>query len=103
MRNLFLIALASLATAGAASAQTVSYSFSPADTAARPAASVIVDGVSYRCGEDNVCIGSGRGEDQPATRACRRLVARVGAVSAFTWRGQALSAEQIATCNASAA
>lgn len=60
----------------------------------------IIDGATWRC-EGGVCVASG-GANQPALRACRRVVARLGAVSAFTWRGQELGAEELAQCNASA-
>lgn len=59
---------------------------------------VIIDGASWRC-EAQTCVATG-GAEQPAARACRRVVARIGKVSAFTWKGQALSAEQLAACNA---
>ena len=58
----------------------------------------IVDGATWSC-EGATCTASG-GASQPPARACRRVVARIGKVSAFTWRGTALSAEQLATCNA---
>ncbi|WP_431307593.1 CC_3452 family protein, partial [Brevundimonas denitrificans] len=52
----------------------------------------------WRC-DGATCTASG-GANQPATRACRRVVARFGAVSSFSYKGVALSAEQIAACNA---
>ena len=61
----------------------------------------IIDGATWRCAQ-GVCMASG-GSNQPAVRACRRVVARLGAVSAFSWKGQDLSAEQLAECNAAAA
>ena len=36
----------------------------------------------------------------PFAAACRRVVARFGAVSSFSYKGVALTAEQIAACNA---
>ena len=45
------------------------------------------------------CTASG-GSEPPATRACRRIVQRLGPVTAFSWKGVALTAEQIAVCNA---
>lgn len=102
MRNLILAAACGLAFAGAASAQTPAQSFTLQNVAATPADPLVLDGVSWRCGADNVCVGTGRGEEQPATRACRRLVARVGAVASFTWRGRTLTADQLAACNAAA-
>lgn len=59
---------------------------------------VIVDGATWSC-EGSSCTASG-GANQPATRACRRAVARIGKVTAFSWKGTALSAEQLAVCNA---
>ncbi|MES2835290.1 MAG: hypothetical protein V4707_11340 [Pseudomonadota bacterium] len=68
-------------------------------TLAAPAQTrTIVDGATWSC-QGTVCTASG-GASQPAARACRRVVARIGKVSAFTWRGTALSAEQLAACNA---
>lgn len=58
----------------------------------------IIDGAAWRC-EGLTCVASG-GANQPAARACRRVVARLGAVSEFAWKGEALSAEQLAVCNA---
>ncbi|MFN3668155.1 MAG: CC_3452 family protein [Brevundimonas sp.] len=69
-----------------------------ADAARAPAGRLIIDGATWRC-EGATCTASG-GASQPATRACRRVVARLGAVSAFSYKGVALSAEQIAACNA---
>ena len=101
MRILTLAGVLGLALAGAASAQTSGASLTLANAAASPASPVIIDGISWRCETTGACVG--RGEEQPATRACRRVVARVGAVSAFTWRGTALSSDQLAACNTAAA
>ncbi|MDP1776993.1 MAG: hypothetical protein Q8K90_00075 [Brevundimonas sp.] len=69
-----------------------------ADAARAPAVATIIDGASWRC-EGASCTASG-GANQPATRACRRVVARFGPVSSFSYKGVVLSAEQIAACNA---
>jgi hypothetical protein len=69
-----------------------------ADAARAPASRTIIDGASWSC-EGASCTASG-GANQPATRACRRVVARFGAVSAFSYKGVALTAEQITACNA---
>jgi hypothetical protein len=69
-----------------------------ADAATAPTRPTIVDGASWRC-EGTTCTASG-GANQPAPRACRRVVARLGAVTQFTWRGTPLTAEQLAACNA---
>lgn len=68
------------------------------DAARAPTAVTIIDGASWRC-EGATCTANG-GANQPATRACRRVVARMGPVSSFSYKGVALSAEQIASCNA---
>ena len=93
----FVLATA-LAFAAPAVAQTPTTSLTLADGAQAPAGRIIIDGASWSC-EGATCTAAG-GANQPATRACRRVVARVGKVSAFTWKGQALSSEQLATCNA---
>ena len=69
-----------------------------ADAARVPARATIIDGANWRC-EGQTCTASG-GADQPAPRACRRVVARFGVVTEFSWKGTALSADQLAVCNA---
>ena len=59
---------------------------------------VIVDGATWSC-EGASCTASG-GANQPAPRACRRVAARFGQVTEFSWRGTALTAEELAVCNA---
>lgn len=93
----FVIA-AVLALAAPAVAQSPANSLTLADAASAPSGRVIVDGASWSC-EGATCTATG-GANQPAGRACKRVVARVGKVTAFTWKGQALTAEQLATCNA---
>ena len=69
-----------------------------ADASRAPADRTIIDGAAWRC-EGATCTANG-GANQPATRACRRVVARFGPVSSFSYKGVALTAEQIAACNA---
>jgi hypothetical protein len=69
---------------------------SPANTPAK----IIIDGAVWKCA-DGVCIASG-GKSQSAERACRRVVAKLGAVSAFRWQGDALTDEAVAACNGAA-
>ena len=95
MRVLILSAL--LAFAAPAVAQTPGNSLTLADASAAPSGRLIVDGAAWTC-DGATCTATG-GANQPATRACRRVVARVGKVTAFSWKGQSLSAEQLATCN----
>lgn len=104
MRMIALAALAGAVLASPASAQTAASSFSVQNPAMTPSAPIVFDGVTWRCGQDNVCVASGRGAEQPATRACRRLAGELGlALSTFTWQGVTLSADQLAACNNAAA
>jgi hypothetical protein len=93
-----LILAATLFAAAPAFADANASSAVLADAAKAPAGRVIIDGAAWRC-DGATCTATG-GASQPATRACRRVVARFGPVSAFTWKGQALTAEQLTACNA---
>lgn len=93
-----LLIAAALFAAAPALAQTSDTSAVLADAARAPMEATIIDGASWRC-EGATCTASG-GANQPATRACRRVVARFGPVTAFSYKGVALTAEQIAACNA---
>ena len=93
----FLIA-AALLVAAPAFAQSAASTAVLTDAARAPAGRTIIDGAAWRC-EGATCTANG-GASQTATRACRRVVARFGAVSAFTYKGTALSAEELAVCNA---
>lgn len=99
MRMLSLVAVLGLSLAAPALAQGSTSSLTLQSAEGAPER-VIIDGASWRCAA-GVCTANG-GTEQPATRACRRVVARLGAVSAFTWKGETLSAEALATCNAAA-
>ena len=99
MRALLIVAaLFAAAPAYAQTANSPGTSAVLADPARAPAAAIIIDGAAWRC-EGATCTASG-GANQPATRACRRVVARFGAVSSFSYTGVALTAGQIAACNA---
>ncbi|MBA4807467.1 hypothetical protein [Brevundimonas sp.] len=50
-------------------------------------------------GEGATCTAAG-GTEQPATRACRRVVQKFGAVTEFSYKGTELSADELAACNA---
>ncbi|MEY3841530.1 MAG: hypothetical protein RLZZ542_640 [Pseudomonadota bacterium] len=93
-----LLLAAALLAAAPAFAQTPATSAVLVDAARAPAARTIIDGASWSC-TGATCTATG-GANQPATRACRRVVARFGAVSSFSYKGVALNAEQIAACNA---
>lgn len=96
MRALLITAALLLATP--AVGQSAGSSATLRDSATAPKARVIVDGATWRC-EGASCTATG-GANQPALRACRRVVARIGAVSAFTHKGAVLDAETLASCNA---
>ena len=91
-----LVLASALLLAAPAFAQTASTSATLANPA--PTGRIIIDGATWTC-EGAACTATG-GADQPALRACRRVAARLGAVTAFTWKGEALTAQQIAACNA---
>jgi hypothetical protein len=93
-----LILAAALFAAAPAFAQSTASSATLVDASKAPAGRTLVDGAAWRC-EGATCTANG-GANQTATRACRRVVARFGAVSAFTYKGVALSAEDLAACNA---
>ena len=93
-----LILAAALFAAAPAFAQSAASSATLSDASKAPAGRTIIDGAAWRC-DGAACTATG-GANQPATRACRRVVARLGPVSAFTWKGEALTAEQLAACNA---
>jgi len=61
---------------------------------------IIIDGAVWRC-DAGVCTASG-GKSQPAPRACKRVVAKVGEVSVFSLNGRTLSEQELAECNAAA-
>ena len=93
-----LLIAAALFVAAPAVAQAPASSAVLADASKAPASATIIDGASWRC-TGGSCTASG-GANQPAPRACRRVVARFGAVSAFTYKGVALTSEELAACNA---
>ena len=99
MRTLLIAALLAVATPTLATpVQAPETSATLAEATSAPSGRLIIDGATWRC-EGDSCTATG-GANQPATRACRRVVARLGEVTAFTWKGTALSAEELAACNA---
>ncbi|MDP3379050.1 MAG: hypothetical protein Q8S53_11845 [Brevundimonas sp.] len=99
MRTLLIAAILAVATPTLATpVQAPPTSATLADAASAPSGRLIVDGATWRC-EGTSCTATG-GANQPATRACRRVVARLGEVTAFSWKGTALTAEELAACNA---
>lgn len=93
-----LLVAAVLFAAAPALAEAPATSAVLADAAKSPAGRVIVDGATWRC-EGDACTATG-GSNQPATRACRRVVAKLGPVTSFSYKGQTLNEDEIAACNA---
>jgi hypothetical protein len=93
------LALGLMATAVPAFAQSGGSSLTLQNAGDVPA-SIIVDGATWRCA-GGACVSTG-GASQTAERACRRVVAKVGAVNSFTYKGEALSSDKVAACNTSA-
>jgi hypothetical protein len=89
-----------LALALPALAQPVGTSLTLRAASSKTPDHAIVDGAYWRCSA-GVCLASG-GDSQPPLRACKRVVAQLGQVTAFTWQGRSLSAEELTTCNAAA-
>jgi hypothetical protein len=99
MRALALTLALSLAAAGSASARGTDASLTFQNPQGAPV-NFLFDGAAWSC-QSGACTASG-GADQAAPRACRRIVAQYGPVSAFTWQGKTLTSEQLAACNAAA-
>ena len=93
-----LLAAALFAAAPAVAQAPAATSLTLADAAKAPSRPTIIDGARWSC-EGATCTAS-CGTEQPATRACRRVVAKFGAVTAFSYKGVQLSAEDLAVCNA---
>lgn len=93
-----LLAAALFAAAPAVAQTPAATSLTLADAAKAPSRPTIIDGARWSC-EGATCTASG-GTEQPATRACRRVVAKFGAVTAFSYKGVQLSADDLAVCNA---
>lgn len=68
---------------------------SPATTEA-----FIHDGSAWRCTGD-VCTTT-KARSLPAARACRKLAAQVGELTAFKYRGEAIEGDELTACNTAA-
>jgi hypothetical protein len=93
-----LLIAAALIAAPAAAQTPAATSLTLADPASAPSRPTIIDGARWSC-EGAACTASG-GSEQTAARACRRVVQRLGKVTAFSYKGVVLTDEQIAACNA---
>jgi hypothetical protein len=81
-----------------ASAQTPSSGYFTAELAAPVEKTTkIIQGVVWQC-EGTVCSGS-KATSRPIN-ACARLSRKMGEVTAFTTRNEAMAGEELATCNA---
>ena len=98
MRAALLLTALCAALAAPAVAQTPAASRATlADASRAPSRATIIDGANWRC-EGASCVAT-RGADQPAARACRRVVARFGPVTEFAWKGVVLSPAELHACN----
>jgi len=93
-----IIAAVMFAAAPALAQSPASTALTLADAATAPAGTTIIDGAAWRC-EGATCTATARAS-QPASRACRRVVARLGKVTAFAYKGTALTDAELAACNA---
>lgn len=93
-----LLIAAALFAAAPALADTPATSLTLVDAAKAPAGRTIIDGAAWRC-DGAQCTATG-GASQPASRACRRVVAKFGAVAAFSYKGETLDEQALAICNA---
>lgn len=93
-----LLIAAALFAAAPALADTPATSLTLVDAAKAPAGRMIIDGAAWRC-DGAQCTATG-GASQPASRACRRVVAKFGAVAAFSYKGETLDEQALAICNA---
>lgn len=64
---------------------------------AAPKHEFIIDGALWQC-VDIICHAAWV-DDLPPVRSCQRVVLETGAVTAFSYRGKALSPAQLAQCN----
>jgi len=92
------VAICGLAFGGISNAAGYSGEATLAEPVAAPSETVI-DGITWRC-EDVKCAGrSHRSQVDSQLRECRKLVAALGAVTAFRSRGRSLSTKALAECN----
>ena len=91
------ICVASLSLAGVAQAQSPMYRAVPAATPAN--ASVIADGVMWRCGAEG-CVAT-NATSRPAI-VCAQAVRQVGKLTSFSVGAAPFDADALAKCNAKA-
>ena len=99
MRNLVLGLIAAASFAGAASAAPSEGAWLTLK-AATTADHLVQDGALWRCKADTC--QSTKVKALPSTRACRKVAGQLGAVSAFTYRGEVLDEAALADCNSAA-
>ncbi|WAC61064.1 CC_3452 family protein [Brevundimonas sp. SL130] len=95
--RVLLVAAALFAAAPAMAETPAATRLTLIDAATAPSRATIIDGARWSC-EGATCTAAG-GTEQPATRACRRVVQKFGRVAAFSYKGVALSTEELAVCN----
>lgn len=90
-----LVAASALSTAALAAEGAVLKLKAPAKVA-----NLIQDGAAWRCTGD-VCAAP-QVKALPIGRACRKIAAELGALTAFNYRGEDLDAAGLADCNTAA-
>lgn len=63
-------------------------------------ADYVIDGAHWVC--TGTACQSGLVDGMPALRSCKHVVAEMGAVTAFYWRGKTLSDAELSICNTAA-
>ncbi len=97
MRVFAFAALAAMAVAGSASAAGQPQNGWLTLKTKTSRDHIVFDGAVWQC-KVNVC-RSAKVKALPAARACRRLAAELGEITAFGYRGEEFSAEALADCN----
>ena len=97
MLRLSTILAASLSLVGVAQAQSPQYHAIPATASTK--ASVIADGVMWRCGSEG-CVAT-NATSRPAI-VCAQAVRQVGKLTSFSVGTAAFDADALAKCNAKA-
>lgn len=101
MRTLIAAAFAACCITGVAQAQTTTSEGAWLTLKSPPSTNQLIqDGALWRC-TGPVC-SAPKVKALPSVRACRKVVAELGAVSAFTYRGAALGEADLADCNTAA-
>ena len=102
VRNLAIVAatlcFAMISSSAGAGAGDEGASLKLAQAAAK--SDYVIDGAHWVC--NGTACQSGLVDGMPAMRSCKHVVAEIGAVTAFYWRGKTLSEAELSICNTAA-